>query len=52
MNSGAAVWSLQEASPEFEVVNIDGKTTDALTVSTFLSVSQIIQIISLVPQEF
>lgn len=28
------LWSLQEASPEFEVVNMDGKTTDALTVCT------------------
>lgn len=34
-------WSLQEALSEFEVVNMDGKTTDALTVRTILYVTQI-----------
>ncbi len=31
-------WSLQEATSEFEVENMDGKTTDALTVRTRLFV--------------
>lgn len=30
----ADVWLLQEASPEFQVGNIEVKTTDALTVCT------------------
>lgn len=34
-------WSLQEASSEFEVVNIDGKTSDALTVRTRFFVTKI-----------
>lgn len=32
-------WSLQEASSEFEVVHMDGKTSDALTVRTTFSVT-------------
>lgn len=33
-------WFLQEALSEFEVVNIEGKTPDALTVCTTLVVTQ------------
>lgn len=33
-------WSLQEALSEFEVVNMEGKTSDALTVCNSLIVTQ------------